>query len=189
MPLPKNIERQHILLAIAELEKLRWDIVYNSVIYDLDYNGNRYPPKHVVRLANAFANGKKFDPLIFYPNEANHLLQRRGFIICKKVNKSYLVGVKPSPQPESVLELFANLEEILCSIEPKGFSRDVASWITDLEHNGKIPKHITMRMHTMRITRNKVAHEKKYSLSPAQTAAFRADWEAIQEWWSENSNV
>jgi len=56
--IPKNITKEHILEAISDIRDngLRYPLGKSSV-YDLSYEGKKYPPKHVVIVANEFANG------------------------------------------------------------------------------------------------------------------------------------
>jgi hypothetical protein len=184
MPLLNKIERQHILEAIAEIDRDEYDPMYESHRYSLIFNNRNYPPKHVVRLANRIAYGGNLDALTFFPYEANRLLKKLGFTVKIKGEAPPIPHVERSPQnaKESIIKLFVNLEQLLHKIEPKAFGKSTASQISDLEHSGKIPKHIAMRMHTMRITRNKVAHESE-SPSDAQWKAYQADWNTIEEWW------
>jgi hypothetical protein len=124
------------------------------------------------------------DALTFFPYEANRLLKNLGFTVKIKAETAPIRQADPGPHnaKESIIKFFVNLEQLLHKIEPKAFGKSTASQISDLEQSGKIPKHIAMRMHTMRITRNKVAHESD-SPSPTQRKAYEADWATIEEWW------
>lgn len=189
MPLPKNIERKHILGAIAEIDRDRYDPMYESHRYSLIFNNRHYPPKHVVRLANRIANGGNLYALTFYPYEANRLLRKLGFTVSSIERKQ--ADPIPAREPpiaakESVIEIFIKLEQLLRQIEPNTFGKNLANLISDLEHSGKIPKYVAMRMHTMRITRNQVAHPPGL-ISSAQHHAYLADWKIIEEWWREQA--
>jgi hypothetical protein len=180
MPIPQNLKREHMLKAIAEIDRDGYDPIYESHRYSLVIDHRHYPPKHVVRLANRIANGGNLDALTFFPYEANRLLRKLGFTVVNIAKEPS----GPLERKESIIQIFVKLEQLLRQIEPNTYSKNLANLISDLEHNGKIPKHITMRMHTMRITRNKVAHE-SCSLTTAQRTAYQADWDTVQEWWRE----
>jgi hypothetical protein len=185
MRIPKNLNREHMLAAIAEIDRDGYDSIYEARTYSLQYNNRTYPPKHVVRIANRLANGRNLKDISFNPSEADRLLRRLGFTVSKILTKPATGHDDVKRKKESVIQIFVKLEDLLGQIQSKKIGVNIANLISDLEHSGKIPKHIAMRMHTMRITRNKVAHE-SYSLSPAQEVAYRADWETIQEWWREH---
>ena len=74
------------------------------------------------------------------------------------------------------------MEDILEKIESRGPTRDVASWINDLERKSHIPRQISFRMHSIRLTRNRVIHS-HHVLSAIERAALKADWATVEEWW------
>lgn len=86
LTIPKNISREHIIQAIAEIKKVGWPPRNNSTTYDLFYEGERYPPKIVVMYANKFANGELFDVSKFSGGEetTNKFFRARGFEIIPK---------------------------------------------------------------------------------------------------------
>jgi len=59
--IPENIAREHILKAIQEINSEKIPINRESVNYDLFFEGNRYPPKYVITLANKYANGQPLE--------------------------------------------------------------------------------------------------------------------------------
>jgi len=91
--IPNNITKQHILQAIEDIETngLRYPLG-KSVIYDLLYNGRPYPPKHVVVVANEFANGKLLGHKDLDTKEAQNFLKSLGdeFSIVMKNNDPVL---------------------------------------------------------------------------------------------------
>lgn len=176
MPLPKNITREHIIKAITEIDRDGYDPMYEAHRYSLLLNDRHYPPKHVVRLANRIANGGKLDDLMFFPYEANRLLDKLDFTVSGFEKRQGGRVPEKSTVPvgtTEVVEIFAKLEQLLRGIEPKtSYIKTVAHLTSELEYNGRIPKHIAMRMHTMRITRNKIVHE-THAMSAAQRRVIR----------------
>src|SRR5688500_6992926 len=81
MPIPANLNREHILEAITEIDQNGYDRMYEAHRYSLVFKDQNYPPKHVVRLANRIANGGNLDALLFFPYEANRLPRRLGFTV------------------------------------------------------------------------------------------------------------
>lgn len=58
-PVPQNIERKHILQAIAELDAKGVPDSRKSTTYGVFHAGKVYPPPLVVGIANQFANGEE----------------------------------------------------------------------------------------------------------------------------------
>lgn len=84
---PQNIEREHLLKAIEEIERDGVPSGAQSTGYDLVHEGKRYPPKLVVAKANRFANGVELNRMSFHGGvgtDAFNLLERRGFRIESK---------------------------------------------------------------------------------------------------------
>lgn len=91
--IPKNINRNHILKAINEIEINGIPKSRQSKKYRLIFNGKQYPPKYVISLANRHANGSKLEPAEFSGgHQANSFLERLGFRISKFSSK---LSVKP----------------------------------------------------------------------------------------------
>ena len=203
MPIPKNIREEHIAQAIGDIDKNGYDSKFESRDYVLCFQDKFYPPKYVIRLANKFANGRELESSDFISHDANRVLTKLGFT----VTRTSLTGsrgqteINPSPptepppgsapfetdQPQRsdadlVIALSNSVETILEQLELRGPNRDVASWINDLEGKDYIPKQISFRMHSIRMTRNRVIH-KSYVLSPTERIALNADWATIEEWW------
>jgi len=93
--IPKNIKRKHIIKAIEEIKKAGIPKGRSSKKFLLEFNGEYYPPKYVISLANKYATGKELDPSEFSGGkETNDFLKNLGFNIInvsetKKTTKSY----------------------------------------------------------------------------------------------------
>ncbi|MBC7390617.1 MAG: DUF3578 domain-containing protein [Opitutaceae bacterium] len=87
MSIPNNINRSHLLQAIEKIDKEGYDFNAESSLYDVLYNGRRYPPKLIVSWANIFANGEELNRKEFYsgPDKPTFsLLEKNDFRIIKK---------------------------------------------------------------------------------------------------------
>jgi hypothetical protein len=62
MSIPQNINKQHIYNALKEIDKEGERQQEQSTKYKLVYDGKKYSPKHVIRIANKYANGAKLTP-------------------------------------------------------------------------------------------------------------------------------
>ncbi|MDP3358319.1 MAG: AAA family ATPase [Lutibacter sp.] len=85
--IPENITKEHIEKAIQEIDEQGIRKKRHSSTYDLEFNGNLYPPKLVISIANKFANGAELDPHSFYGGKdtpAFELLKKEGFTIVPK---------------------------------------------------------------------------------------------------------
>ena len=63
--IPSNIEREHIVKAIGEIDSNNIPPGRQSKSFLLIFEGKQYPPKYVLSLANKFANGEELDPSRF----------------------------------------------------------------------------------------------------------------------------
>ncbi len=87
--IPKNINREHIIKAIEETNRFGIPNGRSSKKFLLEYNGEYYPPKYIISLANKYANGKALDLQEFSGGvEANDFLKHLGFDIVKKTSKT-----------------------------------------------------------------------------------------------------
>lgn len=88
-PIPSNISKEHILKAIEYLDETGVPPKNKPTGYILEYNNNSYPPKHVLRIANIFANGKE---LVHFSGgeHTNGYLRNLGFTIKPLEKKSNL---------------------------------------------------------------------------------------------------
>jgi 5-methylcytosine-specific restriction enzyme A len=82
MPIPRNINKEHVLEAIRKINKKGVRDKRESTRYSLVYEGESYPPKYVVSIANIFANGEEYSPTLFSGGiETNRFLSKLGFTI------------------------------------------------------------------------------------------------------------
>lgn len=80
--IPKNIKREHILRAIEEIKKAGIPEGRCSKKFLLEFNGDYYPPKYVISLANKYAYGKELNLSEFSGGkETNNFLKNLGFNI------------------------------------------------------------------------------------------------------------
>ncbi len=79
---PQNISRDDLLRAIEEIREHGVPAGAHSSTYDVVHEGERFPPKLVVSIANRFANGEDLDRQSFrggLDTDAFQLLEREGF--------------------------------------------------------------------------------------------------------------
>ena len=80
--IPKNIKREHVIKAIEEIKRNGIPKGRDSKKFLLKFNGEYYPPKYVISLANKYANGEMLDPAQFSGGkETNDFLRNLGFDI------------------------------------------------------------------------------------------------------------
>ncbi|MGG3835232.1 hypothetical protein ABEV40_17270 [Geobacillus thermocatenulatus] len=60
--IPDNIKKDHVFMAIKEIDENGIPASRNSTKFQLSYNNRLYPPKYVLSLANKYANGKELQP-------------------------------------------------------------------------------------------------------------------------------
>ncbi len=85
--IPRNIRKDHILTALAVIDKEGYPKQHESIKYSLVYEGRKYPPIWVIRTANIFANGEPLDPTFYSGGEqSNNFLRKFGFRIVKKTH-------------------------------------------------------------------------------------------------------
>lgn len=95
--IPRNIEREHIIKAIEEIEYSDIPAVRSSKKFLLKYNGKMYPPKYVISLSNKYANGKNLNPDDFNGGkETNNFLRNLGFDIEKITAREKRIRPEPS---------------------------------------------------------------------------------------------
>jgi len=85
--IPKNIKKEHLEKAIAEIDKDGIRKGRHSSTYDLIHNGKSYPPKLVLSIANRYANGTELDSNDFGGGKdtpAFELMKAEGFVIVPK---------------------------------------------------------------------------------------------------------
>lgn len=82
--IPSNIESEHIIKAIQEIDSNGIPLGRESRKFCLSFEGKQYPPKYVLSLANRFANDEELDPSEFSGGqETNNFLKRLGFDIAE----------------------------------------------------------------------------------------------------------
>lgn len=113
--IPKNINKEHILLAIKDIEKngLRYKLGESSV-YDLSYEGKKYPPKHVIVVANEYANGE----LLSHTELTTDVAQR----FLKKLGPEFQIEQKNSDPVKKMIEDYK--EDLI----EKGLSDETYKW-------------------------------------------------------------
>jgi len=80
--IPKNIRREHVLKAIEEVKRNGILEGRGSKKFLIEFNGDYYPPKYVISLANRYANGEELNPSEFSGGtESNDFLRALGFKI------------------------------------------------------------------------------------------------------------
>ncbi len=86
--IPDNITKEHILSAIAEIKREGVPDSRKSYTHYLKYEGEEYPPKYVLSIANKFANGVELNPSEFSAgNQTNAFYNRIGLQVSKKGTK------------------------------------------------------------------------------------------------------
>lgn len=91
--LPDNIQRHHIIEAIDRYNSGTNHQFAESTIYDVVFEGNRYPPKAIVGIAAEILTGAPLGPKDFKGGQESkcfRILQKTGFHIALKV------GAEPS---------------------------------------------------------------------------------------------
>lgn len=82
MAIPKEIRKEHIVEAIQYIDAHGVPEERASTKFNLVYNGNLYPPKYVISIANLYANGMELPPSEFSGGkESNDFLYSLGFLI------------------------------------------------------------------------------------------------------------
>lgn len=82
MPIPKNINKEHIIEAIQKISREGVPERRESTRFSILYEGKHYPPKYVISIANIFANGEEHSPSKFSGGkESNSFLNTLGFRI------------------------------------------------------------------------------------------------------------
>ncbi|MFD2924485.1 HNH endonuclease [Halobacillus naozhouensis] len=96
MPIPKNINTEHVVKAVQKIDREGVPWRRQSTRYSLFYENEYYPPKYVLSIANLFANGEEYSSYDFSGgDETNIFLERLGFEIVgnKKSDENSLFNV------------------------------------------------------------------------------------------------
>lgn len=87
--IPPNITKEHILLAINQIDLNGIPKTRESTKFNVELGGRRYPPKYLISLANRYANDNELDHSDFHGgDQANEFLSKFGFKITLKENVS-----------------------------------------------------------------------------------------------------
>lgn len=127
--IPKNIQREHIIKATEEADRVEIPKGRSSKKFFLEYNGEYYPPKYIISLANKYANGKELDSSEFGGGkETNNFLRAMGFNIIdktgilkppKKINKIQHLKTHHNERCPKCKETIKKLlEKIYGKVEP-----------------------------------------------------------------------
>lgn len=89
MAIPKNIDKQNIYDALADIDKDGVPLNHQSYNYDLvTDDGKKYPPKYVIAVANKIVNKVEISTSKFNSPEANTFLKGLGFCIENKKHEN-----------------------------------------------------------------------------------------------------
>jgi hypothetical protein len=102
----KNIKREDVLKALAEIDKSGVPANRKSRKFNLIHNHKTYPPKYVLSLANFMANKRELDPEEFGGGlETNNFLTKLGFEIREgreNISEKKSIILKDIPQKKSI---------------------------------------------------------------------------------------
>lgn len=173
---------------------LTWDdLVHRTIDADIEFERRGLTPAPAFRRHRLRGDSIKMQRYVagFYEYEysPNYNPRKHGATFAPKRAKPEARPAKiptidetPESSADFVIKMFRRVEKLLRKFEDRGAGRDAVNWINDLEKKGRIPKRISFRMHSIRLTRNRVVHE-MCDLSAAERTALIADWETIDEWW------
>ncbi len=110
--IPHNIDRQSVLDAIRYIDENGIPKTRISRTYNLKYNGNLYPPKYLISIANKIANGHELRPFEFGGGvETNSFLEKLGFDIISNQIDETLSSKNDSDQIEVVTVVIGHQSE------------------------------------------------------------------------------
>jgi 5-methylcytosine-specific restriction enzyme B len=94
--IPKDIiTKEHVLVALSEIDANGVPENREATGFDLVCNGKSYPPKYVISLATKQARGTELRPSEFYGGEpTTSVLRDLGFEIVARVYQSVRVGLE-----------------------------------------------------------------------------------------------
>ena len=84
MKIPTDLTRDHVLQAIADLDRGEPSLFGPSRKYDLEFEGRRYPPKAVLGGAMSHCLGRPVGNYFDGGEKTNKPLRTLGFAIVKK---------------------------------------------------------------------------------------------------------
>lgn len=115
MPIPDNITKEDIIKAVNQI-KAEGQIPSNreSTIYDLKYEGNNYPPKYVIYIANQIRNNQDLNSQDYTSIESRSHLKKLDFNVIKKddAEMSYWIFQANPDVWKSVYEDLNNVNNI-----------------------------------------------------------------------------
>ncbi len=80
--IPRNIKREHILRSLEYMKNHGIPKGRKSKKFLLEHEGQHFPPKYTISLANKYANGKELESEHFSGGkESNDFLRSLGFKI------------------------------------------------------------------------------------------------------------
>lgn len=133
--IPSNIEREHIVKAIEEIDSNGVPPRRESRDNHLIFEGKRYPPKYVISLANKFANGRKLESSRFTGGQkTNNFLRRLGFEIVKASSR---IRHKPKPFQNKTSERAKKKHDERCPECKKTVERMLREIYGNVESNYK----------------------------------------------------
>jgi len=102
--IPLNIEKEHIIKAIGEIDSNGVPSGRQSIKFCIRFEEKQYSPKYVLSLANKFANGEELDPSSFNGGqETNNFLKRLEFDIVE-ISSSRATSKSISPHKDTIGE-------------------------------------------------------------------------------------
>jgi hypothetical protein len=83
MPIPQNIQREHIFQAMLKIERAGVPMRRGAREWAVEYEGHLYPCKLLISYANYYANGIELDPHpnIFTTYHAQDYLLSQHFVV------------------------------------------------------------------------------------------------------------
>ena len=107
--IPKNIDHHAIISAIQYIDENGIPKNRLSRTYNLVYNGNLYPPKYLISVANRISNGKELEPFEFGGGvETNSFLKNLGFEIIPSENDFFITSSSKKDDIEVVTVVIGN---------------------------------------------------------------------------------
>lgn len=114
-----KINRDHVLVAISEIDTEGVRAGRQSSTYDLEFNGRYYPPKYVLSLASKQVIGRELDPNEFEGGEGTDSFKRLtelGFTIVPKKQKDKFTWVEAHYQIAEWIQQYENRQPELIVI-------------------------------------------------------------------------
>jgi hypothetical protein len=136
--IPKNINKNHILLAIQEIDRNGIPPDRISKKYYVVYNEKKYPPKYVLSLANKYSNGRELDPSTYSGGvESNDYLVRLGFKI-HSYQQTVAKFLKPVDRPVKTVktpERSSAPSDNSTVVLPDPFAEINPKWVIKIKEN------------------------------------------------------